>query len=373
MTRAPQRISGHVLTPSGVVRGSVEIDELVRDVVADESASDRWILPGFIDVHVHGGGGGDTMDGREGVRTLARFHARHGTTSLLPTTVTAPWPALMTALDGVAEAIADPDPDGADVVGAHFEGPFVSPLRLGAQPPFDRDAEPELVDDALARGVIRLVTLAPERPGAAAAAARFAAAGVRVSIGHTTASYDEVRAFVAMVRAQGGTAGFTHLFNAMGGMQGRLPGVVGAALADTASWAELILDGHHVHAGSALTAWNALGPRLLLVSDAIRATGTDVDTSELGGRPIRIEGGTARTAEGALAGSLLTLDQAFRTAVAMGLPIVAASHMLATAPATYLGLDDRGVLEPGRRADIVVLSANLNVEDVYVGGRRVGP
>jgi N-acetylglucosamine-6-phosphate deacetylase len=373
MNRAPQRITGHVLTPGGVVRGRIDVDAVIRGIEPDEAASDSWILPGFIDVHVHGGAGADTMDGAGGVHTLARFHALHGTTSIVPTTVTASWPAVLEALSGVAQAMREGDPDGADVLGAHLEGPFVSALRLGAQPPFDRDAEPELVEEALASGVLRIVTLAPERPGAAVAAARLAAAGVRVSVGHTVASYDEVRAFVSMVRAQGGVAGFTHLFNAMGGLQGRSPGVVGAALSDPEAWAELILDGHHVHAGSALVAWQALGPRLLLVSDAIRAVGTDVETSELGGRTVRIDSGTARTAEGALAGSLLTLDTAFRNAVGLGLSVEAASHMLSGAPAAYLGLRDRGTLEPGQRADVVVMSPDLELEAVYVAGRRITP
>jgi N-acetylglucosamine-6-phosphate deacetylase len=373
MTAASQRIAGHVVTPGGVVRGRVDFDGVIREVASDQDASDRWILPGFIDGHVHGGGGADTMDGPAGVRTLARFHGRHGTTTLLPTTVTAPWPDVLEALEGVAEAMAAPDPDAAEVVGAHLEGPFVSALRLGAQPPYDRDASEALADEVLARGVVRVATMAPERAGVIAAAVRFAAAGVRVSVGHTVASYDEVRAFAATVRAQGGVVGFTHLFNAMGGLQGRAPGVVGAALADPDAWAELILDGHHVHAGSVLAARRALGARMILVSDAIRAAGTDAETSELGGRTIRIDSGTARTAEGALAGSLLTLDVALRNAVAIGLSVETASHMLSAAPAAYLGLTDRGALEPGRRADLVVLSPELQVEAVYVAGRRISP
>jgi N-acetylglucosamine-6-phosphate deacetylase len=373
MTRDALSLEGLVVTPDGIVRGRIEVDQAVRSVTPTETAPERWILPGFIDVHVHGGGGADTMDGAEGVRALARFHARHGTTSILPTTVTAAWPAVLAAVRGVAEAMATPDRSGADVLGAHVEGPFVSPLRLGAQPPFDCDADAGLVDELVASGSVRLVTVAPERSGVPEAAARLAEHGVRIGIGHTAASYEEVRAFASLVRARGGVLGFTHLFNAMGGMQGRQPGVVGAALADGEAFAEVILDGHHVHAGSALAAWRAMSPRLLLVSDAIRATGTDAETSELGGRPIIIEGGAARTAEGALAGSLLTLDQALRRAVSMGIPLVAASHMASGAPAAYLGLDDRGVLVVGARADVVVLDRDLQVQEVYVAGRRLHP
>jgi N-acetylglucosamine-6-phosphate deacetylase len=371
MTRDALQLEGHVMTPEGIVRGRIELGETIRSVTPTDTAPERWILPGFIDVHVHGGDGADTMDGAEGVRALARFHARHGTTSLLPTTVTAAWPALLAALAGVEAAMKEGDERGADVLGAHVEGPFVSPLRLGAQPPFDRDAEAGLVEELLRGGTVRLVTVAPERAGVPEAAARLVEHGVRIGIGHTAASYDEVRVFASLVRAHGGVVGFTHLFNAMGGMQGRQPGVVGAALADGDAFAEIILDGHHVHGGSVLAAYRALGPRLLLVSDAIRATGTDVETSELGGRPIAIEGGAARTAEGALAGSLLTLDAALRRAISMGIPIEAASHMASGAPAAYLGLRDRGTITPGARADVVVLDRDLHVQEVYLAGRRL--
>jgi N-acetylglucosamine-6-phosphate deacetylase len=362
---------GVILTPDGPVRGRIRFDETVLDVGPAPDAPERWILPGFIDAHVHGGGGGDTMDGPDGVRALARFHGRHGTTSLLATTITAPWPEVMAALAGVAGAMADPDAAGAAVIGAHLEGPFISPRRLGAQPPHTLDPLPELVDAVLAWGVVRVVTLAPELPGARSAAARFARAGVRVSLGHTGASSEEVADCIAAVRAAGGTLGFTHLFNAMGGMQGREPGVVGAALADPEAFAELILDGHHVHPTAFLAARRALGERLLLVTDAIRAAGTDADRSELGGLPITIEGGAARTQDAALAGSLLTLDAALRRAVALGVPVEDASAALSEAPARYLGLQDRGRLAPGLRADLVVLTPDLQVESVYVAGREL--
>lgn len=373
MTNGMATLAGLVVTPTGVVRGRVRYEERILAVERDESAPERWVLPGFIDVHVHGGGGADTMDGPEGVRALARFHARHGTTSILPTTITAPWEAMLGALRGVREAMEGGAGDGAEVLGAHLEGPFVSPMRLGAQPPFDRDATAGLVDEALATGAVRVVTMAPERPGALEAAAAFARAGVRVSVGHTTASYEEVSAFAAVVRTHGGTLGFTHLYNAMGGLQGRAPGAVGAALADEEAFAELILDGHHVHAGSAMAARRALGPRLILVTDAIGAAGTDAEAYQLGGRPISIASGVARTAEGALAGSLLTLDEALRRAFGLGISIPDASHMLSAAPAAYLGLGDRGTIAPGKRADLVELDADLRIRSVVCGGRPLVP
>lgn len=369
MTADVIELRGVILTPEGPVRGRIRFDETVLAIDPTPDVPDRWILPGFIDAHVHGGAGGDTMDGPDGVRALARFHVRHGTTSLLATTITAPWPEVMAALAGVAEAMADPDPAGADVIGAHMEGPFISPRRLGAQPPHTLEPLPDLVDAVLAWDVVRVVTLAPELTGAREAAARFARAGVRVSLGHTVASSEEAADCIAAARAAGGTVGFTHLFNAMGGMQGRDPGVVGTALADPEAFAELILDGHHVHPTAFLAARRALGGRLLLITDAIRAAGTGTDRSELGGLPVTIRGGAARTQDGALAGSLLTLDAALRRAVALGVPVEDASAALSEVPARYLGLQDRGRLAPGLRADLVVLTPDLQVESVHVAGR----
>ena len=365
-------LSGRILTPSGFMQGALTFGSYIESVRALEHEPENGplILPGFIDTHVHGGGGGDTMDGPEGVRTLARFHVRRGVTTLYPTTITSPWEAVLAALRGVAEVIEE----GADlpsIPGAHLEGPFISPERLGAQPPFALEPTPARVEAVLELGVVRLVTLAPELPGALGAATRFAAAGVRVSVGHTVASFEEVQALLEMVREAGGTVGFTHLYNAMGGLAGREPGVVGAALAHLDTYAELIFDTHHVHKGSFLAARAAKPGRLHFITDAIRAAGGPEGETELGGQTVTVKGGAARLPDGTLAGSVLTLDKALRNAVAAGVSVEEASRMLSQVPARYMGLDDRGVLEPGKRADLVVLDDALEVQRVFVAGREV--
>jgi N-acetylglucosamine-6-phosphate deacetylase len=295
---------------------------------------------------------------------MARFHLRHGTTTLLPTTVTRPWPEVMDALRSVAEIRQSGIDGGALIHGAHLEGPFISPARLGAQPPFPILPSKHLVAEATALDIVRVVTLAPELDGASDAILQFAKAGVRVSLGHSAANFATASAALASVE----TAAGTHLFNAMGGIEGRAPGLAGALLTSAHAFAELILDLHHVHAGAFYLAHQALGDRLMLITDAIRGAGTVTGQSELGGQRVMIRDGVARLANGALAGSVLTMDQAFRNAVSLGVSIPEAARLTSANAARYLGLADRGALKPGLRADLVVLDQELQVIEVWVGG-----
>lgn len=360
-------LSGQLVTPQGVQAGELSFGERIEAVCQLSSAPERVIVPGFIDVHVHGGGGGDTMDGAEGVLNLARFHLQHGTTTLLPTTITNPLQWLLQALDGFSSARGSAD-DLPDLPGVHLEGPFISPQRLGAQPDFTVLPTDTLIEQLLAPDVIRVVTMAPELPGALAAAAQFAVAGVRVSLGHTT---DDGNATRELLGSFGGTASFTHLFNAMGGIQARSPGVAGTALLDQGSYAELIFDRQHVHDDVLRLALHCKGKRLMFVTDAMRAAGLGDGPTELGGQAVTVSAGRAQLADGTLAGSVLTMDQAFRNALAIGLSLEQAVSLTSTAAASYLGLADRGQLAEGQRADLVVLDGDLNVEQVWVTGRRL--
>ncbi|WP_425144818.1 N-acetylglucosamine-6-phosphate deacetylase [Deinococcus sp.] len=365
-------LSGRLVLPEGVMGAQIEFGSRIERIereVGDQAG--RYILPGFIDTHVHGGGGGDTMDGLPGIAALARLHARHGTTTLLPTTITHPWERVMEALRAVQGAMQDGVEGGADIVGAHLEGPFISPQRLGAQPPDTLAPTPERVRELLDIGIIRAVTLAPELSGALDAARAFAGAGVRVGIGHTAASFEQTAELLAALRELGGRACSTHLYNAMGTLSGREPGVLGALLTDPHAFHELILDGHHLHPGSVRLALQAAPGRVLLVSDAMRAAGLGDGESELGGQPVRVSGGAARLANGALAGSVLTLDTALRNALALGLDLPQVSRMLSGTPARSLGLADRGRLEAGLRADLVVLDEAFEIQEVYVAGQRI--
>lgn len=363
-------LAGHLVLPDRIMPGRLSFSEKIEGTEADSTVPDRYILPGFIDGHVHGGNGADTMDGVQAIHTLSRFHAQHGTTTILPTTITRPWADVMDALHAVAEVVRTQIPGGPVVHGAHLEGPFVSPHKLGAQPPYAIPPTADRVAEALATGCVRVVTLAPELPHAQTAITQFADAGVRVSLGHTVAEYEEASAAICQICAAGGVAGATHLFNAMAPITSRKPGPVTALMCSDA-YAEMIFDTHHVHPATFRLAHRVMGGRLVFVTDAMRATGLPDGPSQLGGQDVMVKDGTARLPDGSLAGSVLTLDQALRNALQAGTPLLEAAALLSTNPAQYLGLTDRGALEAGKRADFVVLDSAFMVQEVWVGGERI--
>ncbi|MCQ8239762.1 N-acetylglucosamine-6-phosphate deacetylase [Rhizosaccharibacter radicis] len=363
-------LDGQIVLPDRVMPGRIRFGPFIETIDPLPSAPDRLVLPGFIDAHVHGGGGGDTIDGVDGIETLARFHLSHGTTTLLPTTITRPWPEVLAMLEAVRRVMESGVENGADIPGAHLEGPFISPQRLGAQPAFAVLPTPERVREALRTGAVRVVTMAPELEHAFEAAAAFVSAGVRVSLGHSQADHAQAAQMLDHLSALGGVAAGTHLFNAMNGIAGRSPGLVGALLLSPDAHAELILDTHHVHPASFRLAHAMLGDRLLLITDAMRAAGLGDGESELGGHPVSIRDGIARLRDGTLAGSVLTMDQAFRNALAAGMDIPAAARLTAGNAASYLGLADRGALRPGLRADLVVMDASTRIDEVWRLGRR---
>lgn len=365
-----QMLSGEIVLHDRTVSGSIRFDSHIEAIEPGASPGDCYILPGFIDGHVHGGDNADTMDGLEAIRTLSRFHMRHGTTTILPTTITRPWDDVMSALHAIAEAMRHQDEEGPRIHGAHLEGPFVSPHKLGAQPPFTIAPTPDRLDDVIGVGSVRVVTLAPEIDHAEAAMERFSAAGIRVSIGHTTANYETAQSALCRICASGGVPGGTHLFNAMYPVEGRNPGPVTALMCHDASYAEMIFDTHHVHPASFRLAARVMRDRLLFVTDAMRGAGQPDGPSSLGGQDVVIRDGVVRLANGSLAGSVLTLDQALRNAVSHGSSLSEASRLVSGNPARYLGLGDRGVLESGKLADMVVLDRDLQVREVWVGGQR---
>ncbi|MEZ4631610.1 MAG: amidohydrolase family protein [Deinococcales bacterium] len=259
--------------------------------------------------------------------------------------------------------------------GVHLEGPFISPERLGAQPPFTQLATLEKLRELLALDVVRLLTLAPELAGALEAAEFLAQRGIRVSIGHTKATYEQAKALIAKASRHSPTS-FTHLYNAMGSLSSRDPGPLGAALASPESYAEIIYDTHHVHQGSFLSAYHAKQDKLIMVSDAIRATGMKEGLSELGGQKVMVKDGMARLLQadgtvGSLAGSVLSLEVALKNAVEAGLTLAEASHLLSRNPARYMGLKDRGTIALHKRADLVVLDRDLKLVEVIVGGHSL--
>ena len=363
-----QHLDGAVLTPQGFILGRLEMrDGIVSGVegvpVTEDVAlkSDALIVPGFIDLHVHGGAGRDFMEGEDSSIAIAAFHARHGTTSLLATTVTSDPQELRRSVEAIQSCQRELRVSGARTLGMHLEGPYISPEKLGAQPSHSRPFDPVELTYLHQLVTVKLVTLAPEVSGHVEAIKWLRAQGILVQIGHTNASYEQVKEAMNC-----GATGFAHLFNAMTGLHHRSPGAVGAAFAH-AEYAEIIPDLEHVHPGAILAARRAI-PKLYGVTDATAATGMPDGTYRLGTHSVYKCQCSVRLANGTLAGSALTMDQALRNLVGLGLPLQEAVQRLSTFPADFLGNYAIGRLRIGACADVVVLDGQLNVKRVCIDG-----
>lgn len=369
-------IDADILSPQGWLRGRLETDRATGRIariegqpvsesqVRHDAGQRRLVLPGFIDVHVHGGGGHDTMEGGDAAREIARLHVRHGTTSMLATTMTAPLAEIRSALAALGPACSERAPGSARLLGVHLEGPYINPGKLGAQPDFAKPATLAEIHALHALAPIRLITLAPELPGTLELITELRAEGFQVQIGHTAGTYEDGVQALAH-----GAGGFTHLFNAMSGLHHREPGMVGAALAH-AKYAEIIPDLLHVHPGAIRVALRAI-PCMFCVTDSTAAAGMPDGEYSLGRHRVTKCMGGVRLPDGTLAGSTLTMDQALRNLVGLGLEIEDASRRVSTYAADYMGLEDRGRLQPGAWADFVVLDRDLQLQGVVVEGEEI--
>jgi N-acetylglucosamine-6-phosphate deacetylase len=369
-------VGGRVVTPSGVLDDgwiAVAAGRIAATGAGAPAAGPvedlhgAWVVPGFVDLHMHGGGGFDVTASREAMAAAVAFHRSHGTTSTIVSLVTAPLDDLAEQLGWVADLAERGATSGGCVLGSHLEGPFLSEKRCGAQNAAHlRDPDPDELARLVAagRGALRVVTLAPELPGALDLVKQLAAAGVIPALGHSDATYAQARAAI-----EAGAALATHLFNGMRPLHHREPGLIGAALHLGIPF-ELINDGLHLHP-ALVSLLTVPGRRPVLVTDAINAAGAGDGEYFLGGQPVDVVAGEARLRRtGSLAGSTLTMDSAFRRAVRdSGLTMTAAALAAATDPATLLGVaGEIGSLAPGRRADLVVLDDDLCVFRVMVNG-----
>ncbi|WNC13545.1 N-acetylglucosamine-6-phosphate deacetylase [Brevibacillus brevis] len=335
-------------------------------------AGDGWICPGFVDMHMHGIEGHDTMDGTpESLQSISRALTRFGVTAFLATTMTAPYAQLETVLQNIARNSRAGLP-GAEVAGIHLEGPWINPRYKGAQKE-ENIALPKLEEVRrlyeLADGLIKVVTIAPEQPEALEAIAWLKERGVVVSAGHTGATFAQ-----AADAVDAGVRHFTHCFNAMTGLHHREPGVVGAAMYHEQLSTELIADGIHVHPAVMKILYRVKSAgKLALVSDSMRAAALGDGSYDLGGQEVHVHGAEAKLADGTLAGSILTLNRAVGNMVTLsGVPVPEAVEMASLTPATILGIADRkGRLAAGFDADIVVLGKDFTVQSTFVAGKEV--
>ena len=332
---------------------------------------DLILAPGFIDIHIHGGAGRDAMEANESaLAQIERQLAKHGVTAYLPTTVTASQEKILKALDGLGKLIAtaNKNPGRAVPLGIHLEGPFISHEKRGVHPPEDLLApSPQALDRfwQASAGTIRMMTIAPELPGAAETIRYARALGVHSSLGHSNATYQEAQAGISA-----GADHATHTFNAMRALDHRDPGILGAVLENDELTADIIADGIHVHPSVLKLFLRAKGAeRAILITDAISATDMPDGIYSLGGLEVQVSNGRCEY-QGKLAGSVLTLDRAIRNVMSFaGWQLQQAIKLATLNPAQRLGISDqRGLLATGRRADLVVLTPEGQVAHTIIGG-----
>jgi N-acetylglucosamine-6-phosphate deacetylase len=348
--------------------GSADMTLPLADTVID--AQKMLLVPGFIDGHVHGAMGYETMDADlDALIEMSKFYAKHGVTSFVPTTWAVPMDIMVPVLENIKTA-KETDHIGANILGAHIESPFICMQKAGAQnPDYIFPATPEMAQTLIDQDIVKIITLAPEIPKNLAVIPQFTKAGIVVSAGHTCANYDQI-----VTAVENGVTSTTHTFNAMVGVHHREPGGAGAALTIDELYSEVIADNIHLHpAILKLVATAKPQDRLLLVTDAIRGTGLSDGVYPIEDRKIIIKDGVARLESGNLAGSTLTMDKAVKNMVkASGKSLEDVLPAVTSNPATLLKIaDHKGFLQPNFDADFVLLSPELEVLQTFVGGVSV--
>ncbi|MGB2592013.1 MAG: N-acetylglucosamine-6-phosphate deacetylase [Candidatus Acidiferrum sp.] len=376
LTPTSEILDAGILIRDGVIeeigqRGAMQLPSGAQEI----SAVDKVAIPGFVDVHIHGAGGHDVMAANaQALAGVSKTVARHGTTSFVATTVTAGPEDTLRSVEGIARYISqqhEADDARAEVLGIHFEGPFLSPVRRGVHPPeWLQLPSAEFLDKLLqaSAGNAQILTLAPELLGAMPCIDAARNAGMVVAVGHTDATYEQTRAAIAH-----GAHHAVHVYNAMRPFTHRDSGVIGAVLTSPEVTAELIADGVHVEETAMKVLLQAKGPgRMILISDGISATGMPDGKYMLGKLEVTMSAGICRNSEGRLAGSTLTLDRALRNIVGLGISLQDTVRMLTLNPASLLGIEfKKGALRTGADADIVLLDQGLRLTNVWVRGEAV--
>jgi N-acetylglucosamine-6-phosphate deacetylase len=350
----------HDIVPSGECTDGEVID-----------AKGLYVCPGFIDIHIHGALRHDVADGTmEAIETMAKFVSQHGTTSFLPTNMTTSMSNTQRTMDAIAKAMKK-DIKGAEIMGVHLEGPFLNPLKKGAQEE-EHILKPsvktykELVGSH--EDIVKHITIAPEMEGVKELVDYLVDRHVSISVGHTNCTYSR-----CMEAFSWGIHHSTHFYNAMTGLNHREPGAVGAILDNDDVTLELISDLIHVHPAALRLAYRVKGAqKIALITDAMPAAGLGDGEYTLGGQKVFVKDGAARIKEGNLAGSVLTLDKALVNMVDIGVPLEDVLTMLTHTPASIIGVDDhKGLIDRGYDADIVLLDRNLSVVETIVQGKKV--
>ncbi len=361
-----QTLCGNIFIDHSWKNAEISFNEKIQQLslIGPFDPNANYILPGFIDLHVHGGGGSDFMEAKDASSVIATTHAKFGTTALLATTMTAPFAELEKTFFDIKACAENKASSEARILGVHLEGPFISRDKLGAQPDFIREATLNEIKSLHKIFPIKIITLAPELYEHLNIIDDLNALGIVVQIGHSNGTYED-----GLLALNRGAKGFTHLFNAMSSFHHRAPGMSGAALAH-AHFSELIPDLLHVHPGAIKMALRAI-PKLYFVTDATAATGMPDGEYKLGSNLVHKCLGGVRLSDGTLAGSALTTHQALVNLKSIGLSLEEISARLSAIPCEYLNIKDRGLIKENFYADLVVLKNNLELEKVYSEGNLI--
>lgn len=358
-------IKTNLLIDKKVVAALMQYSQKIESIkiLGEKNDSLPFLIPGFIDLHVHGGGGADIMEGGLSSQLVAKTHAKFGTTSFLATTMTAPFEDLEQSFLAMKESFLSRPKDCARLLGVHLEGPFISSEKLGAQPQFTREGTLKEIQILNKIVPIKVITLAPEIFNHLELITEITKMGIVVQIGHTNGTYEQ-----GVQALNLGAKSFTHLFNAMSSFHHRAPGIAGAALAN-ANFAELIPDLEHVHPGAIKTALRCI-PNLYFVTDSTSATGMPDGDYKLGSHTVHKCLGGVRLKDGTLAGSALTMIQAYKNMKQLGLNELDLNNKLSGIQASLLGLSDRGQIKEGLFADFILLNQQDDILSVTIEGEE---
>jgi N-acetylglucosamine-6-phosphate deacetylase len=346
---------------SATINFSKKIESITFHNIPDTSLP--LLMPGFIDLHSHGSGGKDIMEGGNAIEVIGKTHAKFGTTSFLATTMTAPFKELEHAFLSMKEYYEHRPKNSAECLGVHLEGPFISSEKLGAQPNFTREATLDEIRKLHRIVPIRVITLAPESHSHLELIKSLSDMNIIVQVGHSNGTYEEGVDAIAS-----GAKSFTHLYNAMSGLHHRKPGIVGAALLH-AEYSEIIPDLEHVHPAAILLAHKCI-PQLYFVTDSTSATGMPDGEYKLGTHIVHKCLNGVKLSDGTLAGSSLTMDQAFRNLIKIGLPPHIISEKLSTTQTKLLEIKDRGYIKVGFKSDFILMNEKFKILEVFIDGEK---
>jgi len=360
------KISGKIINYDGSYTGTIEFSDKIESIDIDkdkQSDFENIIIPGFIDLHCHGGNGFDTMAGFSSIIEMSKYHLKQGTTTILPTTLTATLDDTVKALEGLGDFI-NQNNNLTNILGVHLEGPFINPKKLGAQPEYAQLPNIKFIEKIKDKVKIKVITLAPELEGAGSCIDYLIENNINVQIGHSLADYN-----CCMKIMNKHKVGFTHLYNAMSGDDHRKPGVVTAALRH-AEFAEIICDLYHVDQENIHLAHKCI-PKLYAISDAISASGMPDGQYDFANTKITKKNGKALINFDVLAGSVINMHDTFKNLVKINFSLEKAVAMTSFNAAQYISENNKGKIDEGFCSNLVVLDKQLNIKKVYLHGSLI--